>query len=69
MDTTTDNMTKPHQGCSCSRNRKCAFYAGQIKQMQKVAKPVIDAHKVTMGIEELRARSLTEQCWKATVSA
>lgn len=47
---------KPHQNCSCSRNRKCAFHAGQIKQMQRVARPVIDAQKVTVGIEELRAR-------------
>lgn len=47
---------KPHEACSCSRNRKCAFHAGQLKRMEKVAKPLHDAQKVQMGIEELRAR-------------
>lgn len=48
--------TLPHQGCSCSRKRKCAFHQAQIKRMEKVAKPLHDAKKVSVGIEELRAR-------------
>lgn len=46
----------PHQACSCSRTRKCAFHAAQVKRMAKVAKPLHDAQKVAVGIEELRAR-------------
>lgn len=47
---------KPHQGCSCSKNRKCAFHTAQVKRMNRVAKPLHDAQKVAMGLEELRSK-------------
>lgn len=47
-----ENGTK----CACSRNRQCAFHKAQTKKMMRVAKPLHDAQKVEMGIEELRAR-------------
>ena len=42
--------------CACSRNRKCAFHRAQQKKLQRVAKPMMDAERVRVGIEELRAR-------------
>ena len=47
---------KPHESCACSRNRTCAFHRAQQKKVERLAQPVIDAQKVQMGIEELRAR-------------
>lgn len=47
---------RPDQGCSCSRNRKCAFHTAQINKLERVAKPVHDRQKVAAGIEALRRK-------------
>lgn len=53
---TTPGDLKPHQACACSRTRTCAFHRSQQKKVERLAQPVIDAQKVNMGIEDLRAK-------------
>lgn len=42
--------------CACSRNRLCGFHKAQQKKIERVAKPLHDAQKVQVGIEDLRAK-------------
>lgn len=49
-------MTQPHEACSCSRNRKCAFHTAQLKKVERVADHLHTQQKVQMGIEALREK-------------
>lgn len=65
MSFTDENGDK----CACSRNRQCAFHKAQTKKMMRVAKPLHDAQKVEMGIEELRVKYAKPQPVKRQIPA
>lgn len=65
MSYTDENGNK----CACSRNRPCGFHKAQQKKLMRVAKPLHDAQKVQMGIEDLRAKYGKPQPVKRPVPA
>lgn len=65
MSYTDENGNK----CVCSRNRQCGFHRAQTKKLQRVAKPLHDAQKVQVGIEDLRAKYAKPQPVKRPIPA